>query len=40
MGLKECAILNKPVVVVAKEGSKIYGLVRGYPITKEIILYR
>jgi hypothetical protein len=40
MEIRECAILNKSLVVVAKEGSKISGLVRGCPITKEMILYQ
>jgi hypothetical protein len=40
MELRECAILNKPLIVVAKEGSKVSGLVKGCPITKEIIYYQ
>ena len=40
MEIRECAILNKPLIVVAKEGSKISGLVKGCPITKEIIFYQ
>ena len=38
--IRECAILNKPLIVVAKEGSNVSGLVRGCPITKEIIYYK
>ena len=40
MEIRECAILHKPLIVVAKEGSKISGLVKGCPITKEIIYYQ
>jgi len=40
MEIRECAILNKPLIVVAKEGSKVSGLVKGCPITKEIIYYQ
>ena len=28
MEIRECAILNKPLIVVAKEGSKVSGLVK------------
>ena len=40
MEIRECAILNKPLIVVAKEGSKVSGLVKGCPILKEIIVYQ
>lgn len=40
MEIRECAILNKPLVVVAKQGSKVSGLVKACPITKEIIFYQ
>ena len=40
MEIKECATLNKSLIVVAKEGSKVSGLVKGCPITKEIIYYK
>jgi hypothetical protein len=40
MEIRECAILKKPLIVVAKEGSKVSGLVKGCPITKEIIYYQ
>ena len=40
MEIRECAILNKPLIVVAKEDSKISGLVKGCPTTKEIIYYQ
>ena len=39
MEIRECAILNKSLIVVAKEGSKVSGLVKGCPILKEIIYY-
>lgn len=39
MEIRECAILGKPVVVVAKEGSKVSGLVKGCPVVQEIIYY-
>ena len=40
MEIRECAILDKPLIVVAKEGSKVSGLVKGCPVTKEIIYYQ
>jgi hypothetical protein len=40
MEIRECAILNKPLIVVAKEGSKVSGLVKGCPILKEVIYYQ
>jgi hypothetical protein len=40
MEIRECAILNKPLIVTAKVGSKVSGLVKGCPITKEIIYYQ
>lgn len=39
MELREAAILKKPVIVVAREGSKISGLVKGAPNIKKIIYY-
>ncbi len=39
MEIREAAILNKPLIVVAKSGSKISGLVKSCPITKEIFYY-
>lgn len=38
--IRECVILKKPLIVVAKEGSIVSGLVKGCPITKDIIYYR
>ncbi|MEA3329602.1 MAG: hypothetical protein U9Q06_02555 [Nanoarchaeota archaeon] len=40
MEIRECAILNKPLIVVAKKGSKVSGLVKGCSILKEIIYYQ
>ncbi|MEX0877558.1 MAG: hypothetical protein WDZ40_01685 [Candidatus Spechtbacterales bacterium] len=40
MEIRDCAIHNKPLIVVAKEGSKVSELVKGCPITKEIIYYQ
>ncbi len=40
MEIRECATLHRPLIVVAKEGSSVSGLVRGCPITKEIIFYQ
>lgn len=39
MEIREAANLGKPVIVIAKSGSKISGLVRGCPVVKEIIFY-
>ncbi|MDP2749535.1 MAG: hypothetical protein Q8O89_01735 [Nanoarchaeota archaeon] len=39
MEIREATILKKPLVVVAKSGSKISGLVMGCPAVKEIIYY-
>lgn len=39
MEVRECAILNKPLIVVARAGSKVSGLVKGCPVTQEIIYY-
>lgn len=40
MEIRECAILNKPLIVVAKQGSKVSRLVKGCPIIKDIIYYQ
>ncbi len=40
MEIRECAILNKPLIVVAKEGSKVSGLVKACPVTREILYYQ
>ena len=40
MELREAAILDKAVIIIAKAKSKISGLVRGCPAVKEIIFYR
>lgn len=40
MEIREWVILNKPLIVIAKEGSKISWLVKSCPITKEIIFYQ
>ncbi len=40
MEIRECAILEKPLIVVAKKGNKVSGLVKGCPITEEIIFYQ
>jgi hypothetical protein len=39
METREAAVLNKPLVVIAKTGSKISGLIKGCPVLKEIIYY-
>ena len=39
MEIREAAILEKPLIVIAKEGSKISGLVRDCPITRDIVYY-
>jgi len=39
MEIREAAVLNKPLVVIAKTGSKISGLIKGCPALKEIIYY-
>lgn len=39
MEIRECHILNKPLIVVASEGSKVSGLVKGCPVLKEVIYY-
>ena len=39
MEIRECAVLNKPLIVVAKEGNKVSGLVKGCPATRAIIYY-
>jgi len=40
MEIREAAVLNKPLLVVAKEGSKVSGLVKGCPVLKDIIYYK
>ena len=37
--IRECDSLNKPIIVIARQGSKVSGLVRGCPATKEILFY-
>ena len=39
MEIREAAVLGKPLIVVAKTGSKVSGLVKGCPVLKEIIYY-
>ena len=39
MEIREAAILGKPLIIVAKEGSIVSGLVKGCPATKEILYY-
>ncbi|MBD3313985.1 hypothetical protein GF345_06085 [Candidatus Woesearchaeota archaeon] len=39
MEIMEAANLNKPVVILALEGSKVSGLVRGCPAVKKILFY-
>jgi len=39
MEIRECAVLNKPLIVIAKEGRKVSGLVKGCPVLREIIYY-
>lgn len=39
MEIREAAILNKSLIVIAKTGSKVSGLVKGCPILKKIIYY-
>ena len=40
MEIRECAILEKSLIVIAKEWSQISGLVKGCPATKEILYYK
>ncbi|MBD3361346.1 hypothetical protein GF358_00985 [Candidatus Woesearchaeota archaeon] len=40
MEIGEATILNKPLIVIAKQGSKVSGLVKSCPILKEIIFYK
>lgn len=40
MEIREAINLNKPLIVVAKEGSSVSGLVKACPILKEIIYYQ
>ena len=40
MEIREAAVLNKPIIVVAKAKSNVSGLVKGCPAVKEIIFYR
>ncbi len=40
MEIQEAANLNIPVLVIAKENSKISGLVKGCPVVKNIIIYQ
>lgn len=39
MEIRECHILEKPLIVIAKTGSKVSGLVKWCPITQDIIYY-
>ena len=39
MEIQEAANLNIPVLVIAKENSKISGLVKGCPVVKKIVFY-
>lgn len=39
MELREATILGRPVVVVAREGSKVSGLVRECPVVQDILYY-
>lgn len=39
MEIREAAILNKPVIIIAKTGSKVSGLIKGCPVVKEIFFY-
>ncbi len=39
MEIRECAILNKPLIIVAKIESQISGLIKGCPTILEIIYY-
>lgn len=40
MEIRECTILNKPLIIVVKEGNTISGLVKACPNIKEIIYYK
>ncbi|MDA3836622.1 MAG: hypothetical protein PF542_03290 [Nanoarchaeota archaeon] len=40
MEIREAHILDKPLIAIAKEKSKISGLVKSCPITKDIIYYK
>jgi 2'-deoxynucleoside 5'-phosphate N-hydrolase len=37
--IREAAIQNKPLIVIAKENSNVSGMVKGCPILKKIIYY-
>ena len=39
MELRKATVLGKPVVVVAREGSRVSGLVKACPVVKKIIYY-
>lgn len=38
--IRECDILQKPLIILAQEWSKISGLVEGCPATQKIIFYK
>ena len=38
--IREAAVLNKPLLVIARSRSEISGLVKGCPILKKIIYYK
>jgi predicted NAD-dependent protein-ADP-ribosyltransferase YbiA (DUF1768 family) len=40
MEIRECAILNKPLIIVAQEKSKISWLVKWCPIVRDILYYK
>ncbi len=39
MEIREAHALGKPVIVIAKKGSKVSGLIKGCPAVKNIIFY-
>lgn len=39
MEIQQAAILGIPILVIAKNGSKVSGLVKGCPVVKDIVFY-
>ena len=39
MELREAHILNKSVLIIAKEGSRVSGLVKGCPVVEDLVYY-
>lgn len=40
MEIQQAAILGIPILVIAKNGSKVSGLVKGCPVVKDIVFYK